>query len=337
MRDIIFLIASIAGAAILTAVAVLLAPESPFWKWILWGGIGVLTACACVLLVDYLKPGGNVFALMGIWAGIALAITFSIAFAVGSSALKTTPHATHDASSPQIILRNVSDPSIPDEPQSYTVSWSPLEWLCFRASDYESSSVLKEPRDKTLTFYLLNLGPGDLRNARVRWSIKPDQSIKDVIESKIFDGFVKSYSAKHISFDNQKEACFLPLSEMATIDVPKLSEAKSPIKIIMPEGTTNRYWISILALAKEAETRAGGALPRTPHEVLLHQNQQTSRMPSVYLDISHGGKTESFVVDGVVSATSPHPTLSQDGPNRTARVPENGIGAWLQNVQITRK
>jgi hypothetical protein len=84
MRDILLFIGSLAGAAILTAIAVIVSPSSPIWKWILWGGIGVFTACAIVLLIDYLRPGGSVFSLSGIGIGIALAITFTISFAAGS-------------------------------------------------------------------------------------------------------------------------------------------------------------------------------------------------------------------------------------------------------------
>ena len=74
MREIILFAASLAGAAVLTALAVLLRPESPFWKYLLCGGIGIFTACACVLLFDYYKPGSLrvLLGLMGI--GIALAV-----------------------------------------------------------------------------------------------------------------------------------------------------------------------------------------------------------------------------------------------------------------------
>jgi hypothetical protein len=45
-----------AGAAILTALAVLLRPEAPIWKGLLWGGVGVFTACACVVALAFLRP-----------------------------------------------------------------------------------------------------------------------------------------------------------------------------------------------------------------------------------------------------------------------------------------
>jgi hypothetical protein len=39
-------IASLAGAAIFTALAVLIPANSPFWKWILWSAVVVSTMCA---------------------------------------------------------------------------------------------------------------------------------------------------------------------------------------------------------------------------------------------------------------------------------------------------
>jgi hypothetical protein len=80
MREILFFVASLAGAMILTALAVLLQQESPIWRWTLWIGIAVFTACACVLLIDYLRPGGKAIFLFGIGAGIALLIISAIAF-----------------------------------------------------------------------------------------------------------------------------------------------------------------------------------------------------------------------------------------------------------------
>jgi hypothetical protein len=80
MREIIFFIASLAGATVLTALAILLQPASPLWKWLLWGGISVLTACSCVILIDYLRPHGKVIPLIGIGFGIGLCILSAIAF-----------------------------------------------------------------------------------------------------------------------------------------------------------------------------------------------------------------------------------------------------------------
>jgi hypothetical protein len=82
MREIILFIASIAGAAIFTALAVLVAPESPSWRWVLWVGIAVFTACASVLIIDYARPCGAVIFLVGIGMGIALLVVSAIAFFV---------------------------------------------------------------------------------------------------------------------------------------------------------------------------------------------------------------------------------------------------------------
>lgn len=78
MREIVLAIASFAGAAILTALAVFLQPDSPFWKWVLWGGIGILTACAVILLIDYFRPGTNIPMLIGMGIGLALFIGCAI-------------------------------------------------------------------------------------------------------------------------------------------------------------------------------------------------------------------------------------------------------------------
>jgi hypothetical protein len=80
MRDVIFFIASLAGATILTALAIILRPESPYWKFLLWGGISVFVACACVLALHHFRPDGKPLFLTGVGSGAAILVGFSIAF-----------------------------------------------------------------------------------------------------------------------------------------------------------------------------------------------------------------------------------------------------------------
>ncbi|MGH6835258.1 MAG: hypothetical protein ACREC9_06850 [Methylocella sp.] len=79
MRDFVLFIASLAGAAILTALAIMIRPESPLWKFVLWGGIGIFIACACVLLIDYNRANEPKVLLGGLGIGIALVIGCAIA------------------------------------------------------------------------------------------------------------------------------------------------------------------------------------------------------------------------------------------------------------------
>jgi len=55
VRETLFFIASIAGAAVLTALAVLVPPESLLWKVMLYGGIVTLILCAVILLIDIVR------------------------------------------------------------------------------------------------------------------------------------------------------------------------------------------------------------------------------------------------------------------------------------------
>jgi hypothetical protein len=55
MREILFFIASIAGAGVLAALQVILAPNSPFWRWVLWIGVCILVLCAFGLLIDIIR------------------------------------------------------------------------------------------------------------------------------------------------------------------------------------------------------------------------------------------------------------------------------------------
>jgi hypothetical protein len=55
MREVIFFVASLAGAALLTALAVIVAPTSPFWQWVLWSSAGILVLCAIALFVDIIR------------------------------------------------------------------------------------------------------------------------------------------------------------------------------------------------------------------------------------------------------------------------------------------
>jgi hypothetical protein len=79
MRDIVLFIASLAGAAVLTALAVLIRPEAALWKALLWGGIAVFVACACVLVLDYFGPSSRPTFWIGMAIGIALFFGFGIA------------------------------------------------------------------------------------------------------------------------------------------------------------------------------------------------------------------------------------------------------------------
>ena len=55
MREIVSFVASLAGAAILTALAVLNPEASLFWKNVLRGGIAILAICALVLFIDIIR------------------------------------------------------------------------------------------------------------------------------------------------------------------------------------------------------------------------------------------------------------------------------------------
>jgi hypothetical protein len=55
MREIVFFVASLAGAAILTALAVLNPEASLLWKNVLSGGITILAICALALFIDIIR------------------------------------------------------------------------------------------------------------------------------------------------------------------------------------------------------------------------------------------------------------------------------------------
>ena len=55
MREAIYFIASLAGAAVLSALAVLVPPQSPLWRDLLYGGIVVLLLCAVALAIDIIR------------------------------------------------------------------------------------------------------------------------------------------------------------------------------------------------------------------------------------------------------------------------------------------
>jgi len=117
VREVAYFVGSLAGAAIMTALAILLRPESPIWKVILWGGIGVFAACACVVALGYVRPGGNPYFLAGAALGVALFTGFGAAFLFGPTfAARTTDTNGPDISmrfiypdSPALVLVNNSD------------------------------------------------------------------------------------------------------------------------------------------------------------------------------------------------------------------------------------
>ena len=56
MREILWFFASLAGAAILTALAVIVSPQSLFWRAVLFGGIYLFLICAVLISLDMRKP-----------------------------------------------------------------------------------------------------------------------------------------------------------------------------------------------------------------------------------------------------------------------------------------
>ena len=55
MRQIIFFIASFAGAGMLAALQVIVAPDSPFWQWVLRISVSILFLCAIGFLIDIIR------------------------------------------------------------------------------------------------------------------------------------------------------------------------------------------------------------------------------------------------------------------------------------------
>ena len=64
----------------MTALAVLIKPESAVWKWVLWVGVAVFISCAVVFALDYFRPSGRKTFILGIGAGVFLSLLSSIAF-----------------------------------------------------------------------------------------------------------------------------------------------------------------------------------------------------------------------------------------------------------------
>jgi hypothetical protein len=56
VRELLYFIASLAGAAVLTALAVIVPPESALWRGVLYGGIVVLGATSIAILIDMFIP-----------------------------------------------------------------------------------------------------------------------------------------------------------------------------------------------------------------------------------------------------------------------------------------
>jgi predicted lysophospholipase L1 biosynthesis ABC-type transport system permease subunit len=57
MREFLYFVASLAGAAMLTALAVLFAPESRLWAAVFYVSAVILALCAIALLIDIIRRG----------------------------------------------------------------------------------------------------------------------------------------------------------------------------------------------------------------------------------------------------------------------------------------
>jgi hypothetical protein len=127
MRETAYFIGSLAGAAIMTALALLIRPEAPLWKIVLWGGIGVFTACACVVVLDYIRPNGSPYFLAGTALGIALFVGCGTAFFFGPSFIPQTigPDVTLRfvyPENPAVVLLNNSNKV------ANQIKWAVLLW-----------------------------------------------------------------------------------------------------------------------------------------------------------------------------------------------------------------
>ena len=56
MRDLFYFIGSLAGAAVLTALAIVVPPESLIWRVVLYVGIAVFVTAAIGILIDMFAP-----------------------------------------------------------------------------------------------------------------------------------------------------------------------------------------------------------------------------------------------------------------------------------------
>lgn len=173
MREVVYFIASLAGAAILTALAVLV-QNLPVWQWVLWGGISAFSACAIVLLVDLIKPGGPVFLLIGMGVGIALFIVCAIPFCFQQ-------RVKDEAGLPDIVLLSpVYD---------FRLAW--------RAPTNNEVIMLPERgADKTPLrtgvpiFRIKNIGNNVARRIRIEWNIDPTLLKKTVERSPRLQKYV---------------------------------------------------------------------------------------------------------------------------------------------------
>jgi hypothetical protein len=109
MREFLSLVASLTGAAAMTALAIIIHPESPFWKWVLWIAIGAFVASTFALLVDLIWPGGRFRFLIGMGIGAGLFVVCAVAFFFepstrhpGSKPGGAPPPTHNENASPQI-------------------------------------------------------------------------------------------------------------------------------------------------------------------------------------------------------------------------------------------
>ena len=212
-----------------------------------------------------------------------------------------------------------------------------------RISDYESSSRLKEPVEKKLTFYLTNVGPGTIRNAQVNWVVSGEPIHEQIVKSGIFKGVVREIEQNRIVLDNGNAATIVDYSMTGKTEISLLEETNT-VRITMPDIAANALAISSLIQARTIRDRSRQMrTPKGAWEVLDHINRKLSE-PMSTIDVriefvreSVGRSVEEFVIMGILTPVPAYPILEDRPAGRVAMIPEDGSGVWLSRINIKRK
>jgi hypothetical protein len=330
MREILFCIVSLAGAAVMTALAVTLRPESPLWKWILWGGIGVFVACAVVLLIDIVRPNGRPVLLFGVGTGLALAISCAAAVLLGSTSTNRLLSAA------QLAAHLFPDPQMQDEKAYYAYWASPKMIYGWFGDSASREAGTTPPTEKSVTIYLTNSGPGDVRHIKILWGLHTKEPIKNLIEqSGLFKGRITELHDNYLRFVVKREegenSGGFSFSTIGRNEIPVIADG-STARAILPEAVKYALFLSTLAQAKMIINRRDELIKMT-HQMPPFESRM---MYPISVDISYEttdgtNVKQTFVIGGVVmdSNISPGPVGSMLEPD--------GVGAKLGSIILVKQ
>lgn len=220
--------------------------------------------------------------------------------------------------------------------KSYVVQWSPRTYFSMRFVEASNNSLGETKSDNEPTFYLLNAGPGAVRNVDIKWSFN-DDIVKLINESNIFGSNSVEVNDTGITLTANGSAQFRPLMAEQVCAIPKINEDEV-CELNAPEEFRWTWGVRMLAETKLFSE----AIPLVGELSVVDLIHRTDGRQLFTLTIRFENESgiESQQVFDVHGWIFPH--VSTHSFEKTlegfrGEIEPNGVTAMVDNVVVTER